>query len=225
MSMIALTIALSLSIQLAASDAPPEQTLVVTTASWSATHGLAHIVRDGAITLGPVPIRVGRSGLGWGIGQHDAALDALPGEPTKREGDGRAPAGIFEATDIVKRPTADGLYCVDDAKAPAYNTLVRWHRPDSPPWSSAEDMTDYRVAVVVNHNAERVPGRGSCIFLHDGTHATAGCTAFARPLMDDLLTRLDGVRTRVVQLPIGAYHRLREPWGLPKLPQTNNEQR
>ncbi len=224
MSMIALTLALSLSLHVAAHDHGADQTLVVTTPSWSATHGTAYLVRDGLVRLGPVPVRVGRSGLGWGIGQHDTKRDALPGEPTKREGDGRAPAGIFEATDVVTRPAADGLYCVDDATAPAYNTLVRWQRRDAPPWSSAEDMTDYRVAVVVNHNAARVPGGGSCIFLHDGTHATAGCTAFARPLMDALLAQLDGVRTRVVQLPIGAYHRLREPWGLPDLPQ-DTEQR
>ena len=73
------------------------QLLVVTTPGWDSTSGtLRRYARTGAGApwrqVGvAVPIVVGRTGLAW----DDALGLARPGEPLKREGDGRAPAGAF----------------------------------------------------------------------------------------------------------------------------------
>ena len=174
--------------------------LLVTTDAWSATGGtLQRYERTGTAwrTVGvPVTVRVGRSGLGWGIGLH-AAATARRGEPTKREGDGRAPAGVFrlsatfgyaetEATGLPYVPTDADTECVDDTASVAYNS-VRTRTPGSD-WGSHEEMRRpdglYRIGVVVAHNGPGidpalVPGGlvaalrrpvaragGSCIFLH-----------------------------------------------------------
>ncbi|MBU1042177.1 MAG: hypothetical protein KKF77_13860, partial [Proteobacteria bacterium] len=78
---------------------PSRQLLLVTAESWDSTSGeLRRFERAEAGTEwtavgGPVPVNLGRHGLGWGRGLHGLALG--PG-PVKREGDGRAPAGLFE---------------------------------------------------------------------------------------------------------------------------------
>src|SRR5690349_8177574 len=78
------------------------QAVVVTAGDWNATQGtLRRFQRDGTGRWQPVgdaqPIVVGRNGSGWGFGLNpapDAAIAA--GDPIKAEGDGRAPAGVFE---------------------------------------------------------------------------------------------------------------------------------
>lgn len=172
--------------------------LLVTTDAWSATSGqLQRYERRGRAwqAVGePVPVRVGRSGLGWGRGLHSAGA-ARRGEPGKREGDGRAPAGVFrlsaafgyaesEATGLPYVPTDADTECVDDTTSAAYNSVRR--RTSASAWGSHEEMRldapIYRIGVVVAHNgpgvdaalvpgvrAARQPmsrGAGSCIFLH-----------------------------------------------------------
>src|SRR5512146_1779153 len=76
------------------------QLVLVTTPGWDSTSGmLRRFARDDAHgewrpVGAPVAVVVGRSGLGWDA---DAATraPAAPGDPRKREGDGRSPAGIF----------------------------------------------------------------------------------------------------------------------------------
>ncbi len=180
--------------------AASRQMLLVTTDAWSATAGrLQRYERAGAAwrAVGaPVDVRVGRGGLGWGIGLHTAAA-AQRGEPTKREGDGRAPAGVFrlsaafgyastEATGLPYVQTDADVECVDDTESVAYNS-VRERTPRAD-WGSHEEMRRadglYRIGVVVAHNGAGidpaiVPGGiapalrrpatragGSCIFLH-----------------------------------------------------------
>ena len=70
------------------------QVVVVTSEGWDSTHGrLQAFTRSGS---GWKPegaafdVALGRSGSAWGIGLHPAQA----GEPQKREGDGRAPAGF-----------------------------------------------------------------------------------------------------------------------------------
>ena len=224
------------------------QMLLVTTPSWSSTSGtLQRYSRDGerwASVGDPVEVVVGRSGLGWGVGLHDAAL--LDG-PTKAEGDGRAPAGVFrlsaafgyadaEPTGLPYVPTP-GLHCVDDRASASYN-LVR----DVPPgfdWDSHETMRRrdglYRIGVIVAHNGPGVdasllpsppttataptPGAGSCIFLHvwrgPGT-STAGCTAMRDPALAEVMAWLDAEADPVlVQLPDSVAEDVRSEWGLP----------
>lgn len=185
-----------------------------------------------------VPVSLGRNGLAWGRGLHP--LSALPG-PQKREGDGRAPAGIFAisalfgaaasdsafalAAKLPYRAATPNLKAIDDPASRYYNRIVDQSSIAQPDWVSSEDMLRgdqrYAVGAVVAHNAEpSLPGAGSCIFLHvwasEGV-PTAGCTAMSLAEMTEIAGWLDGVAAPVlVQLPQAEYERLREAWGLPE---------
>ncbi len=157
--------------------------------------------------------------------------------PVKREGDGRAPAGIFSLSGAfgsappgeypwLKLPyyEAQGtLKCIDDPRSRHYNRLVDAERVAAD-WSSCEDMRradeQYRLGIVVGHNpAPAVPGLGSCIFIHiwkNPESGTAGCTAMSPENMEMILRWLDPAAFPVlIQLPEAAYRRLRFAWELP----------
>jgi len=147
----------------------------------------------------PVVVVVGRSGVG-----------------PKKEGDGRAPQGAFPlgpAFGYASEPPPDvripyqamvpGALCVDDTESAFYNLVLD---PDTVPgakdWTSAEVMRRdvapgddlYRFGVIVQYNPRRVPGAGSCIFLHvwrDSESPTAGCTAMAEENLLEVLRWLD----------------------------------
>jgi L,D-peptidoglycan transpeptidase YkuD (ErfK/YbiS/YcfS/YnhG family) len=180
----------------------------------------------------PVPIVVGRSGLGWGRGLHGAGAPPGADGPGKAEGDGRSPAGVFLLTEAFgyapgdsvrsglpyRRATAD-LECVDDPASALYNRVVT--RPAAPDYTSHEEMRRaddlYRVGVVVAHNDPAVPRGGSCIFLHQWggpRSTTSGCTALAPAPLDALVAWLRPGAV-LVQLPDAQYRRLRRPWRLP----------
>ena len=185
-----------------------------------------------------VPVTLGRAGLAWGRGLHPA----MPGRQ-KCEGDGRSPAGVFAITALfglaepgspfaraAKLPylcATAGLKCIDDPASMHYNQIVDQSAVAEHDWASCEDMRRrdqrYAVGAVVAHNAgPPAPGAGSCIFLHvwerDGV-PTAGCTSMALADMTEIAGWLDGAAAPVlVQLPLAAYERLRETWGLPDFP-------
>ena len=218
--------------------ASARQLVLVVTPSWDTTSGtLRRFVRTSASAPwrhagAPVPVVVGASGLAWG-----ADSLASPGDPRKREGDGRSPAGVFpldhafgfapaSAMSQLRLPYVPllaGTECVDDTSSIHYNTIVDRDRVPSVDWNSAEHMRrimQYQVGVTVGYNTQPVSkGRGSCIFLHiwDGPgSSTAGCTAFPRADVEQLLAWLDAKRQPVlVQLPAAEYARLKESWALP----------
>lgn len=216
------------------------QLLVVTTHGWEETD--AHLAlyeraEPGAawqLRLGPLPAVVGRAGLAWGMGLHpDPAPEAL----RKREGDGKAPAGVFRlgATFGAEPPesatprhmpyiqTTPTLQCVDDPASALYNQLADIAATPRT-WASAETMARpdglYRHGAVVLHNAAPPKsGCGSCIFLHiweAPAIATSGCTALAETDLTALLTVLDQKSNPLlVQLPEVEYGERKEGWGLP----------
>ncbi len=172
------------------------QVVVVVAEDFNSTTGRLSCIEDGKVVCRDIPVNLGRNGLGWGIGIVAIAHDK--NEPIKKEGDGRAPAGVFPLTNVfgytlkpkgLKMPyiqATDDLICVDDVASANYNKLVfgdksaesfeKMHRED--------DL--YRLGVVVGHNQKGIKGRGSCIFLHIerfGGAPTAGCTSMS---YDDL---------------------------------------
>lgn len=206
------------------------QLILVTTADWNRPTGRLqrYQKKDGAWTaVGQAhAITVGRSGLGWGLGLHPQAQG-----PQKREGDGRAPAGVFELTHIFGFPARTfpgGLpflhlkdqECVDDGASVHYNQIVEPSGKERD-WKSSEKMRIelYRLGVVVAHNPDRKPGFGSCIFLHrwrGSTSPTAGCTAMTAEDMEALCAWLQRDSHPVlVQLPQAQYEALRVDWDLP----------
>jgi D-alanyl-D-alanine dipeptidase len=227
------------------SSSVSRQALVVKTANWKAHQGSLQCYERSSTNetwkaVGEaIPVVVGRNGLGWGVGLHPGADTEAPRDngPEKREGDGRAPAGIFRLSSAfgyvpakeasgIKMPymqATPSLRCVDDAQSHYYNRIV-----DSalikPDWKSAEEMRrvddQYQLGIVVDHNANPViPGRGSCIFIHiwKGPDAgTAGCTAMSQDNMERLLRWLDPSANPVlIQFPEGTCRKLQTAWDLP----------
>lgn len=217
------------------------QLVVVTTRGWDDVPGLLRrFERKGTgrpwTRVGrEVDVAVGRNGLGWGLGLVKTGGAA---GPLKKEGDGKAPAGVFalsSAFGFAPREEAAGLRlhylpltpsveCVDDPKSNFYNAVVDRDRlVSAADWDSSERMRSiegYRWGVFVMHNeSPAVAGRGSCIFLHIWAgpgQGTAGCTALKEEDLTELLRWLDPrKRPLLVQLPEAEYARLRAAWRLP----------
>jgi L,D-peptidoglycan transpeptidase YkuD (ErfK/YbiS/YcfS/YnhG family) len=216
------------------------QLIVVTTPDWGSVRGtLRRFERRGARAewrqAGEAfDVVVGRGGLGRGAG----LVETGGAGPSKREGDGRAPAGVFPLTRafgfadareaawlrVPYTPLTPSVECVDDAASSQYNRVVDRSALREVDWNSSERMREvegYVWGVVVAHNAGRVPGLGSCIFLHvwaGPEKGTAGCTAMERRNLETLLRGLDSrKRSLLVQLPRPEYDRLRARWRFPEL--------
>jgi len=219
------------------------QLVVVTSAGWDATEGsLRRFERNGGGNWrqagDAVPVMLGRSGSAWGLGLHGEPGDG----PRKREGDGRAPAGVFGiGTAFGYADGADtalpyaamdaGDWCIDVADSPLYNRIVNTGDVGADAIAgSTEPMrrdlhadgdVRYKLGFVVEHNAAATPDGGSCIFAHlwrKPGEATAGCTAMAEPAMQELLAWLDAERQPLfVLLPDDAYGELQGRWQLPRL--------
>lgn len=218
------------------------QLIVVTTRGWGEVPGtLRRFERKGSrgawAQVGrEVPVAVGRNGLGWGVGVFDAG--GTEG-PAKKEGDGKAPAGVFAVGSafgfaslreaawlrVPYVPLTPTVECVDDTASRHYNLIVDRLAVGDFDWNSSERMRSvegYRWGLVVRHNAAPpVAGRGSCIFLHIWAgpgRGTAGCTAMEQESLTELLRWLDPKRLPLlVQFPESEYARLRAEWRLPSL--------
>ncbi len=183
----------------------------------------------------PWPARLGAAGLAWGLGIHPNPADAK----TKREGDKRAPAGVFYIggawgyhANIQKHPrlpykqvTSRDMW-IEDVQSPKYNShAVLPHEPQTP-WEIKQQMkqNDYphSLKLFIAHNPPPRPmiGAGSAIFFHiwrgGGSKATAGCTTMAEPNLRTLIARIDpGKMPLYVLLPKAEYQNLRASWKLP----------
>lgn len=219
-----------------------EQLVVVVTADWDAPNGeLRRYERsDGRAAWREIgeeaPVTVGRAGSAWGIGLHPAQSSG----PQKREGDGRAPAGVFAlgtafgyassiSTALPYRAMSGTDYCIDVPASPFYNRIVDAREAgENAIAGSTEPMRRdlhasgdqrYRLGFVIEHNPNAQPGAGSCIFAHlwkAPGEPTAGCTAMADGVMEQVVAWLDPRRKPVfVLLPQSEYQRLRSSWTLP----------
>ena len=159
-------------------------------------------------------VNIGENGLGWGLG--DVKLRQKKGEPLKREGDKKAPAGIFKLTDIFGYEVdsnynlpylfaSKNLICVDDGNSSFYNQIIMKHGDEkSFEYMKREDM-QYELGVIVAHNQEAIKNRGSCIFLHvqkEQNSATAGCTSMKLEDLKKIVELLDKKKNPLlIQIP------------------------
>jgi L,D-peptidoglycan transpeptidase YkuD (ErfK/YbiS/YcfS/YnhG family) len=191
------------------------------------------------VVVDQTEISLGRNGLGWGKGFVAQPISPIP---TKHEGDGKAPAGIFALDAAFGHDSAEenhvrdypytqithDLVGVDDPKSAHYNSLVKESEVAKRDWDSAEQMARpdglYQFGVVVKHNWK--PGAqpdayGSCIFLHvwkEPGWPTSGCTAMAAPKVAEILRWLrESKLPRLVQLTRSDYEAARAGWGLPAI--------
>jgi D-alanyl-D-alanine dipeptidase len=186
-----------------------KQLIVVTTQGWNNNSGeLQRYEKQNGMwhKVGkPVSVKLGRNGLGWGRGLHTIPKGATY---IKKEGDGRAPAGIFSLKQAFGYAPFDVTYpykvyketdhCVDDVHSKLYNKIVDSTKVKVD-YRSKEHMKFpkdyYKYGIVVNHNhideAGAIPGAGSCIFIHIKKVPTAGCTVMNEREIKEILQWLD----------------------------------
>jgi L,D-peptidoglycan transpeptidase YkuD (ErfK/YbiS/YcfS/YnhG family) len=228
------------------------QLIVVTTADWNAVDGRLQryeraTPKQAWQPVGePISIVVGKTGLAWGTGviATDAPEVRAASDPIKKEGDSKAPAGVFAlgtAFGYSPQPLpksklsyvhlTPSVECVDDSDSKHYNRVLDRSTVAAPDWNSSEHMLRsdelYRWGIVVGHNGivaednanPPAPGGGSCIFLHiwrGPGQGTVGCTAMPQRDLESLLVWIDPARKPLlVQLPVADYERLSHRWKLP----------
>lgn len=139
-------------------------------------------------------------------------------EPSKREGDGATPAGIFPLREIFYRPDRvarpisslpvrplaphDG-WC-DDPACADYNRLVRLPHSGSHERLWRDDALYDIVAVIGYNDSPPVRGLGSAIFLHvasDDFAPTEGCVAVALTELRPILAACDAAATLRIMPP------------------------
>lgn len=127
----------------------------------------------------------------------------------KQEGDKKTPAGVYSfsmafgmkdnpGTILPYHKITAGDQYVDDGNSRYYNQLVN-DREVEKDWNSAENLItqapQYNYALVLNYNEERVPGKGSAIFLHCPKAAnntgTSGCISIPEEKMREVICSVD----------------------------------
>lgn len=222
-------------------ELPKESTqcIVGIAKDWNSSHATLSYYekQNGKWTqVGPSwPARLGKSGLIWGRGLSPAPR----GASLKKEGDWRAPAGVFDLggvwgyeKSIRKNPklyyrkvTPQDLW-IEDPSSPKYNQNIIIDHAPTTAWEKKQQMKQsdpaHALKLFIAHNAPpRVtPGGGSSIFFHiwrgGGSKPTAGCTTMAEAQLRSLIARLDPARRPLyILLPQQEYQKYRTPWKLP----------
>lgn len=197
-----------------------EQLILIVSADFNNTHGeLTRYEKSPGCykQVGEkIIVNIGRNGLAWGIGKNGFNVNS--DEPVKQEGDGKAPAGIFNistafgyaSTIKTKMPyqhADEQLICVDDSNSKDYNTILSKNSSDNPKsfeWMKRKDDL-YKIGLVVDHNTVAKKGAGSCIFFHirkSENAPTAGCSAMKEEDLNTIIEWLDPAKKpQVVQIP------------------------
>jgi len=197
------------------------QLLVVTTANWSTKDGelqrYEKVDKHWKKIGNKVNIVLGRNGLAWGKGLHTTPTNA---KYIKKEGDGKAPAGLFtlgngfgysKTSFKMNFPYASYKstdHCVDDSNSIWYNQIIDSTKVKKD-YKSFEHMklTNYlyKYGITVNHNPNRIAQAGSCIFVHiksENGKGTAGCTAMKEDKIVTILKWLqEEKKPLLLQLP------------------------
>lgn len=225
-------------------DEPPIQLLVITTSAWDAFQGTLRRYEgqagDWQAAGTPIPIVVGKNGLGWSV--HETALQTFGG-PIKKEGDLKSPAGVFKlgtAFGYAANPEASWVnypywpvtsktMCIEDVASAYYNQIID-EGEVAADWSSTDHMRRkddlYQWGVFVEHNfPEQKPKAGSCIFLHiwntkggRSPGGTAGCTAMDKTQIVEVLRWLDEEKSQMmVQMPLPAYQSFQKQENWPRI--------
>lgn len=158
-------------------------------------------------------IVVGKNGLAKAA---DAKISFNNSIPTKHEGDGKSPSGIFPLGSVFSYHKIENLkmpfvqvdtnfYCVDDTASSYYNTLIvadtAKHIFNSFEYMKRnDDFYEYGVWVLYNSNPAAA-GNGSCIFLHSWRNensGTTGCTAMSKEHILELIHWLDKKKNPVL---------------------------
>ena len=217
------------------------QMMVTIADSWDSTTGKLYCfdrTRDGwkAAFDQPISVLLGRNGLAWGRGLRGQGEQGKH----KREGDGRAPAGVFVIGKIYtydSKLPAGANYpfrtvtkwdaWVDDPKLKEYNQHIVVDPKRVPAWFESQKMRHgdaaYRWLIEVRHNSDPPKaGGGSAIFLHTRrgpNRTTAGCTTMESGNLVRVMRWLrSDQRPQYTVLPKAVYQSRQRAWKLPELP-------
>ena len=183
----------------------------------------------------PIPILLGSNGLAWGRG---SLLN--PKGQTKKERDGKAPAGCFAIGKLYgyapKPPagTAIAYHQVgkwdawpDDPTNPYYNRhVVIDPKRGIPKWFDKQKMRHgdfaYEWLLEIRHNSDPpIAGDGSVIFFHirrGPDRATSGCTTMEKANLVKIIQWLrPSGHPHYILLPDSDYKRLKNHWELPDI--------
>jgi D-alanyl-D-alanine dipeptidase len=166
---------------------------------------------------------LGKNGIAWDESQSFRLGNKTA--PMKKEGDGKAPAGIFPLLYAYGYDTPQQQWkfpyvqvneqtlCIDDPQSRYYNQVVSRDSIAQADWKSYEDMRRkdelYRLGLIVGYNTQPVQaGKGSCIFMHISTSTpqnskgTAGCTAMSYEEILQILNWLNEAhKPMLIQMP------------------------
>jgi len=207
-----------------------QQIILVVSEGFNSAKAKLSCYEDNKKVIDTIDVNLGTNGLGWGLGE--IKLIQKEDEAQKKEGDKKAPAGVFKLTStfgykenknskINYIHPLDNLICVDDSDSRHYNKIIQM--PKNIP-SSFEKMkrddNQYKLGVVVAHNKSQVKQAGSCIFLHVHKHkdaSTAGCTSMTLSNMKKIVHWLDGSKNPIlIQVPRSSLKEIKELF--PNLP-------
>lgn len=149
-----------------------------------------------------IEIKIGKNGMGWGLGLHETPTDAII---IKKEGDGKSPIGIFElgyafgyeqySANYPYFVMQEHHHCVDDVNSMFYNQIINSNIKIVKDYTSYEAMkfpaNYYQYGIVVKHNPNNIPSRGSCIFMHIKSIPTSGCDAMSEDQIKEIISWLD----------------------------------
>jgi len=143
----------------------------------------------------------------WKLVLETEAFIGKNGLGKTKEGDGKTPVGVFlfiKAFGILENPGTkleytqvdNGDYWVDDSYSKYYNQFVDIGNVMKD-WKSAEHIAEYGecyyYVLATSYNVERIPGKGSAVFLHctsENAEATAGCIAVPEVYMREIMKRV-----------------------------------
>jgi len=160
-----------------------------------------------------IKVNLGKNGLGWGLGELTLTHKE---EVFKKEGDKKAPAGVFRLTSVFGYEKIENLnmpyiqaskklICVDDSKSPFYNQIILAKGNEKSFEYMKRDDSLYKYGIVVGHNQKAKEQRGSCIFMHiqkGDNIGTAGCTSMRENDLKKIVFWLDESKNPIlIQIP------------------------
>ncbi len=218
------------------------QLIVVTSSGWNISTGTLKKYERKSKTASwdavgaQFDVVVGKNGMAWG---KDFLKLAGEGEPIKKEGDGKSPAGLFFVGPTFGfepsprenyRQLKNSTYCVDDTDSEFYNQIIDTEDPkitSNPPHNEKmRDQEFYKIGAEIKYGSSRKLGSGSCIFLHiwkDSGHGTAGCVAMEEKHIKSLIEWLNPKFKPVIALlPRPTYDKVQKSLRLPSLENTTD---
>ena len=192
-----------------------EQIVLVVSDNFTTSKASLECYEDGKKISDTIEVNIGKNGLGWGLGE--VSFKQNSNESIKKEGDKKAPIGLFKLTHIfgyekkqnLNMPylhSSKNLICVDDSKHKYYNQIisVKDKKPKSFEYMLRED-NQYELGIVVGHNEQQIKQAGSCIFLHVAKSKdapTAGCTSMSLKEITKIVLWLDESKNPIlIQIP------------------------